>query len=78
MLPLAVSRSAAPEIVAAQSGADRVSAGGDNDTGGWSTDVTTENCKRLGGRQLPRLCVLGTGRICERTTFVVCSAPARG
>lgn len=78
-LAFAVSRSAAPEIVAAQSGADRLSAErGNINVRGWSTDISTGNCKSGGGRQLPRLCVLGTRPISERATFVLCPASARG
>lgn len=79
MLAFAVSRSAAPEIVAAQSGTDRLGAErGNINIRGRSTDISTGNCKSGGGRQLPRLCVLGTGPIPERPTFVLCPASARG
>lgn len=79
MLTCAVSRSAAPEIIATQPGADRFSAErGNINVRSWSPDVSTGNCKSGGGRQLPRLCVLGTGLFPERATFVLCPAFARG
>lgn len=79
MLAFTVSRSAAPEIVAAQSGADCVSTErGNINSRGRSADINTGNCKSGSGRQLPRLCVLGTGPFSERATFVLCPASARG
>lgn len=78
-LAFTVSRCATPEIVATQSGADRVSAEcGNINMSGRFTYISTGNCKSGGGRQLPRICILGTGPILERATFVLCPASARG
>ena len=79
-LAFTVSRSATtPEIIATQSRANRLSTErGNINIRGRSTDISTGNCKSGGGRQLPRLCVLGTRPIPERATFVLCPASARG
>lgn len=76
---IAVSRSITVKIDAAQSGANRLrSERRDTNAGGWFTNLSTGNCKSGSGRQLPRLCVLGTGPFPEWATFVLCPATARG
>lgn len=78
-LAFAVSCSDASEIVATQSGANRVSAEcGNINMPSRSTDISTGNCKNDGGRQLPRIYILGTRPILERANFVLCPSSARG
>lgn len=76
---ITVSRSVTFKIVPAQSRAYRLrSKRRDTNAGGRFTNLSTGNCKSGGSRQLPRVCVLGTGPISKRATFVLCPASARG
>lgn len=76
---IAVSRSVTVKIVSTQSGAYRFrSERRDTNVGCRFTNLSTGNCKSGSGRQLPRLCVLGTGPFPEWATFVLCPASARG
>lgn len=75
----AVSSSVALEIVTAQPGTDRLGAErGNINLRRRSSNIKTGNCKSGGGRQPPRVCVLGTGPFPKRATFVLCPAFARG